>query len=56
MLAAAVPHRLSLLKQRNAHGSHICIRMGNAGTVQKHTVSEIVLHVKMGQRRKDRYA
>jgi hypothetical protein len=35
MLAAAVPDRLSLLKHRQAHGSHIYIRIGSVGIPTK---------------------
>jgi hypothetical protein len=35
MLAAAVPDRLSLLKHRQAHGSHIYIRIGSVGIPHK---------------------
>jgi len=35
MLAAAVPDRLSLLKHRQAHGSHIYIRIGSVGISTK---------------------
>jgi hypothetical protein len=46
MLAAAVPDRLSLLKHRQAHGSHVYIRIGSVGvSLQRHIVSESVLYV-----------
>jgi hypothetical protein len=46
MLAAAVPDRLSLLKHRQAHGSHVYIRIGSVGvSLQRHSVSERVLYV-----------
>ena len=46
MLAAVVNDKLSLLKHRNAPGSHIYIRIGSVVAPQRHTVSECVLHVK----------
>jgi hypothetical protein len=35
LAAAAVPDRLSLFKHRNAHGSHIYIRIGSVGIPTK---------------------
>jgi hypothetical protein len=51
MLATPVPDRLSLLKHRNAHGSCIYNRIGGVGISQRHTVSENILHVKIGSDR-----